>query len=279
MKKIIMVLFATIGLGLLTGCKTNETVQSSEITMSDSNETVCQTLTENLENWAELQSLLEIDRVSLECVVDDLLMKEGKNEKESSNITLNISIYYDPSQITTNEQDVVDQLCEQIRMELRSPRICMINVACYSSIDNIGRYGVNSMGFAIVDSTLKIYQTEAELNVQTIAYDFIKNWNETELEKDDRYPYEVATLFRFGTKTDKDELYIEIRVYSSNLEKIETLKNSMKEKSEELYRLIISDNDAVDYLENNGLKQITVTFCTDWNMGDKYHVYRYRLEE
>lgn len=135
------------------------------------------------------------------------------------------------------------------------------------------------MGFAIVDSTLKMYQTEAELNVQTIAYDFIKNWNDTELEKDDRYPYEVATLFRFGTKTDTDELYIEIRVYSSNLEKIETLENTMKEKSEELYHLIISDNDAVDYLESNGLKQITVTFCTDWNMEDKYHIYRYSLEE
>lgn len=278
MKKHILasIIWGVIGISLLIGCNRVEQIKPTD---SDVKGAVCQDYKELLENWAKTQSLLEIDRVSLECLEDSLLMKEDKNERDPNNVTLDISLYYDPKQITGNEQTIIDQICEQLRMTLRSPRVREINVACYNSVDNIGRYGINSMNFAIVDSSLKVEQSEEELKVQTIVYDFVSDWNDTETKNNNTgYPHELITLSHFGIKPETNELYIEIRVYSSNLENTEFLKETMEEKSEELYRKIILDNVADTYLADNKMKQITVVFCTDGNMDDKYYSFRFDIE-
>lgn len=243
---------------------------------------------ESLENWAKTQSPTEIDRVSVEVSRDDLAMNEWANRKLYKNISVRAEIYYDPEQIAGDEAEVVEQIYEGVMDALReipygAYKINEMTIACYSSINDIGRYGESNgtFGSGYEEKDEKIWvaeQSPDELNIQTIAYEFVEAFNASKFS-DEVYQFARhgnVSLTQFGMKPASDELYIEISIFSAPYdEDVNLFGSSLEAKSLELFDLIMADEAAVKYLEKNEADKVVVKFYTPWV--NQNHVYTYYL--
>lgn len=244
---------------------------------------------ESLEKWKTTQPPIEIDRVSVEVSRDDLAMNEWANKKLYKNIYVRAGIYYNPEQIEGDEAEVVEQIYEGVMDALRETpygayKINEMTIACYSSINDIGRYGESNctFGSGYSEKDDKIWVTEQppdELNIQTIAYEFVEAFNASKFS-DEVYQFARhgnVSLTQFGMKPATDELYIGISIFSAPIdEDVKLFGSSLEAKSLELFDLIMADEAAVGYLEKNEAGKVVVKFYTPW-VREQNHVYTYYL--
>lgn len=307
MKKIIFILIFLLSIFLLAGCSGESEVNSLEEmptsdellefynthTKEESDERMREVkllidktpyeeiyiiLDDSLQKWKETQSLLEIDHITTEYSRDELLMNEQANEKMFSNIFLNVEIHYDPEKVIVSEQKIFDTIFDYVHEALRetpySKKINELELSLYRNDDPryIDKVGISTTNYMAPP------QPEEDLNIQTIVYNFVEEFNRKEFSDERFSRHGNVTLKRFGIKSDTGELYMEIPIYEVDYSKdVEVFKKSLEGRSNDLYDLIITNAEAVRYLEDNNVKAVTVSFYAPWDK-QSYHTYTYNLE-
>lgn len=301
MKKIIFILIIMLAISIFSGCtekvptmdellefsQTHTQEEADEklkeislIVDSTPDEEICKIYYDSLQKWRETQSLIEIDRVTAGCSRDELLMNEQANEKQYNNISVNVEIYYKAGEISSSDHELFDSITDQVIGALNETpygrfKINEFNLDLYNSENNFQKYNT-SIGFLKPDS-IPPAQTEGEFNIQTIAYNFVKEFNRREFSHERFSRHGNVTLKRFGIKSDTDELYIEIPIYEADYSKdLDAFIKSLEGRSNDLYDLIIANEDALSYLEDNNVKTVTVSFYTPWDP-QKYYSYSFDL--
>lgn len=251
---------------------------------------------ETLDEWAESQTLMEIDHVSIdEFTVDTLLMDGYRDQKSYQNIFLEVGVSFDRAKVGDGssyaaEYAVTSQVYEPIRVALKASeygyRINQLQVNCKDLEGNIrntdGDDQSNNRREINTSSSYAAPQTDEEKHVQTIAYEFTAAFNK-EYFKDTSYcfPYGEICLRRFGISPDSNELYIEIAVYvvggADDTERAD-FKASLDERSNELVNAITGDEEAMQYLKDNGATSVNVAFYTPWEkQGNFFYTYSYNI--
>ncbi|MEA5040763.1 MAG: hypothetical protein VB086_13145 [Clostridiaceae bacterium] len=230
--------------------------------------------------WKDEQTLLKIDRISLTFTKDDLLMDENANKRKYANLNVKVGLYCTQVQVL-HAWDDMDQAAQEVHATLREGlygafKINEIKVTGYSD----GSY-MYSHEFSLGLGPAARLSPE-ELRAQTIAYDFVQDFNQAEFS-DPRYnPHGEVTLLRFGILPDTDELYIEMPIYTPGYRddaQREAFTDSLKDWSADLFSRISQDADTMDYLDAQGVRTVTVSFNTLWEKrGQFFHTFSYELE-
>lgn len=229
--------------------------------------------------WKDEQKLLNIDRLSLTFTKDDLLMDENSNSRQYANLDVEVGLYCTQLQVL-HASDDMDQAVREINEIFDQSlyglfKINKIEVNGYS--DGLYMYSQELN----IDIGPAARLSPEELRAQTIAYDFVKELNQEEYS-DPRYnPHGEVTLHRFGIIQDTNELHIEIPIYTPGYRdaaQLQAFTDSLKERSADLFGRITGDAETLEYLNEKGVRTITVSFDTLWEKrGQFYHTFSYSL--
>ncbi|MEA5038353.1 MAG: hypothetical protein VB086_00790 [Clostridiaceae bacterium] len=249
-----------------------------------------------LDEWVESQTLMEIDHISIEgFTVDPLLMDGYRNQKTYQNISLEVDVSFDRAKVGDGasymaEYAVTQQVYEPVRKALKESeygyRINTLRVNCKDLEGNLR----NTDGDDPSDNIREVNtsyscaapQTDEEMYVQTIAYDFTSAFNQEYFSDVSYYfPYGEIYLRRFGISPGSDELYIEIVIYTvggaDDTEQAD-FKASLEGRSADLADAITGDDAALQYLKDNGASAVTVAFYTPWEaQGNYFYTYSYLI--
>ncbi len=255
-------------------------------------EEVYENIEASLTEWADGQTLLPLDHATIE-FTRDIIMNEGFNYLLFSDLHAVVGLYYDPYKIDGPEYEMVDEAFDQVVEALKetlygSFKIYDVTVLYYDT----AKYGTggshrNDRKNSRPNTTYAEYVNDHlpadELHIQTIAFNYVKAFNEAEFGDEENIPDVGAiTMRRFGIKPDTDELYIEIPIYTLGKwgeTKLAAFKSSLEGRSRELFELIVSDETVSKFLTDNKVSTVTVAFNTLWETkGEFYYTYSYPLE-
>ena len=203
---------------------------------------------------------------------------------------MEVDVSFDRAKVGDAEYTATRQVFEPIRKALTESeygfRIYTLRVNCKDLEGNL-RY---TDGDDPSDSRREIDtsysyaapQTDEEKHVQTIAYEFAAAFNKEYFEDTSFYfPYGEIYLRRFGISPGSDELSIEIAIYmvggADDAEQAE-FKASLDERSADLADAITGDDEAMQYIKDNGASSVTVAFYTPWEkQGNFFYTYSYNI--
>lgn len=187
---------------------------------------------------------------------DTLSLIEGKNLKPLENLSVDI----DAELLSSDASNAVQtgaEVIESIRTALRN---CTYTAPLTSnlSIDVHYQHGIANTYrtySSYTDTELFREQDEGEYAAQTIAYDFGKQ-NRILQKKD-------FVLQKFGAIPETQELYVEYYAMDEYLLD-ETVKAdrtaALEDKCQELQKELLADESAAQYIQENNLKTLTVSF-------------------
>lgn len=242
-------------------------------------EDICKEIEAPVQDWAKSQTLLDIDHVSIEFSKDDLLMNELKNNKAYNNFSLKVGIHYDISKVIGKEEDFYEQVYAQTFDALRTSPYAMfkigsINTAGYS-LDNISRFESNAFHFA-TEKVMVPDQSKEELNIQTIAYNYVLDFEENAFGEKRADPRRRATLKRFGIDPATSELIIHIPINVPYYDDTLAFNAALEGRSAELQSLILKDTSAAKYLKDNKATSIKISFEVPFEQTSDF-TYTYKL--
>lgn len=262
-----------------------------DILDATSYEEFCKILTEAFKEWEESQKLLAKATCSIDFVKDDLLMNDEGNEKLYNNLFVTVDIYYDRDENKKlNHNLLFDQLKEALR---KTPfggyKINSITVNCYDKKKGMepsfaGKITGETTNFYLNNEILSVRQTEDEKNIQSVAYRYIKGWNDEAYSTSQESKYGEIRLKRFGIQKDQGNLYVEVLIHSlpAGMEK-KPFFDTLEGRGQGLSDSIMADHELKKYLESHGASTVKVTFHTPWGSDyadeNDYHTYEYRIEK
>lgn len=187
---------------------------------------------------------------------DTLSLVEGKNLKPLENLYVDIdAVLLDEDTRTPVETGA--EVIESIENALRNctytaPLMIKLHINVYY------QYGIantSDSNFSYVNVEIYKEQNENEYAAQTIAYDFGKQ--SPVLQKKD------FVLQKFGAIPETKELYVEYYAMDEYLLD-ETVKAdrtaALEDKCQELQKELLADESAAQYIQENNLKTLTVSF-------------------
>ncbi|PID82306.1 MAG: hypothetical protein CSB16_01710 [Clostridiales bacterium] len=315
MKKVIFILIFVIVSLVFFGCNSDKENKNSMPTLEElkeafgteeydeklkeiqkniddaSYEDICSNIEKTLDEWVENQNLLEIEDTSIEFSQDETMMNLGLNEKLYANIFVKIRVDYKSDKDIENERDLAYQAIEEIKQVMSKNIYCIFKVANKNSLcigfynNNKLRYGWDTLDTNEVYSTgkqnIKIETNLAEMNVQTIVYDFVKKWDKDVFDKADNpnYSDKYPNIFlkNFGLLEDDNSLYIGIIMFSAYFgESEEETLEDLEDKSIEIKNLILENEEAKKFLKEKGVTKIKILFNTRWTK-ENFHSYEYDI--
>ena len=218
---------------------------------------------ESLNQWAKEQTLVEIDHVSIEFTRDALLMNPESDQRAYQNLRLKVGVYYDPAPLAGTEQKVVDEIFNQVPQALKSTpygrfQIHTIDLACYSTGD-VERYST-SIG-AGTPSDIWVGDVPAqEQQLQTLAYEFIKEYNDTEFGQAATGNHATLVLKRYGIAPGSRELKVEVSGFLQDTKDVAAFQSSVEGKTQALYEKLIAEPSSVESLEKSQVETITISY-------------------
>ncbi|NLY35840.1 MAG: hypothetical protein GX046_01245 [Tissierellia bacterium] len=234
-------------------------------------EEISNIIEDSFQKWLDTQNILEIDGSSIEITKDHLLMDEVSKNKLYNNLFIKIDIQYDYKKNLEPLKNLPQNLYEPVREAL------METVFGALTIRSIDINGTNIGTYLIINPMIP-KQSEEELKLQSVAYDFVQEFNQSEFSSEPFTPHGNVALRRIGIKPNTKEFYIEIPIFEVDYEKdVEQFKESLKDKAENLFKRITDHNELKEYLGANQVDTITVEFYTPWDK-EPSHIYRYDLE-
>ncbi|MBS4039810.1 MAG: hypothetical protein KGZ81_04355 [Flavobacteriales bacterium] len=212
-----------------------------------------------------------INIISLDIYKDNLLMYEDQNQKQFNNLFIN-------AEFSINTKDMTREEAENITHKMNSEifDLCFkqdtygflkLNTFNINFIDNKKRskYGYVNTN-TIVSAIKNINQTKEELETQSIIYNFV-------------HEHEKFLLRRFGVIDKTKELYIEIPIYDIyNAEDQINILEKLNSISDALFNKMGSNTLSKQYIENNNVNTITISFYVPWHK-DKHITYNYKSED
>lgn len=215
----------------------------------------CEQMVEQyLSDCLKEEKLAELTDLSL--TKDTLSLVEGKNLKPLENLSVDI----DAELLSSDVPDPVETGAEVIESIENALRNCTYTAPLTSnlSIDVHYQYGIaNTFRGHTSFANVEVYkeQDENEYAAQTIAYDFGKQ-NRILQKKD-------LVLQKFGAIPETQELYVEYYAMDEYLLD-ETVKAdrtaALEDKCQELQKELLADESAAQYIQENNLKTLTVSF-------------------
>ena len=193
---------------------------------------------------------------NLSLTKDTLSLIEGKNLKPLENLSVDIdAVLLDEDTRTPVETGA--EVIESIENALRNctytaPLMIKLHINVYY------QYGIantSDSNFSYVNVEIYKEQNENEYAAQTIAYDFGKQ-NRILQKKD-------FVLQKFGAIPETQELYVEYYAMDEYLLD-ETVKAdrtaALEDKCQELQKELLADESATQYIQENNLKTLTISF-------------------
>ena len=134
----------------------------------------------------------------------------------------------------------------------------------FMNTSNLRILGYNG-GSVKIYEPISIEQTAEELETQKIVYDFVHEHNNFSLK-------------RFGVKDKAKELYIEIPIdYIDNKEDPSNAVKNLNSISDSLSDKIRSNTISKQYIQNNNVNMVTISFYVPWN-DDQFVTFNHKLE-
>ena len=215
----------------------------------------CEQMVEQyLSDCLKEEKIAELTDLSL--TKDTLSLVEGKNLKPLENLSVDI----DAELLSSDASNAVQtgaEVIESIRTALRN---CTYTAPLTSnvSIDVHYQHGIANTYrtySSYTDTELFREQDEGEYAAQTIAYDFGKQ--NPILQKKD------FVLQKFGAIPETKELYVEYYAMDEYLldEAVKPDRTAaLEDKCQELQKELLADESAAQYIQENNLKTLTVSF-------------------
>ncbi len=235
-----------------------------------------------LDEWKAGQDYLAINDISMECEIDELLLKRDLNQKAYQNISLEIDIFHESVEMTKEAMDYADQVYGSLYDCFYSKSkygklVYQIKVNRYlGSADNGADAGSRLMLTGFIDDQNHVPQPKNELKAQTVAYEYAKEMRQKKYLKDsEEIPYGSPVLTRFGVD-GTDELIVEFEMSTPHDENMEAFQESLDARGKELCDLLNANKHAVKYMEEHKITTITIRFVTVAE-GDNFY-YEYRQE-
>lgn len=250
-------------------------------------------LSEQLENWVQ-QLELPVSRISPLVDEDPLLMEETDNRKKVENVEVCVNVYLNLDELTAGlsladrflkEEELISPLYSEISDIVgQSPfgryRIQSLTISWLNDENPTYQYGSKDFHYAVSDNPVSFNQSKEEYCAQTLAYQFALNFSKNVFHDEIYQAGSIrnVTLRRFGILPETQELYIEIPIYSAN-EDPAALKVSLSDRAQELYDGLTQDEMTCDYLQENSISSITISFYTpwDWEAENYYNTYQYEF--
>ena len=207
--------------------------------------------TELIETFLQDEELFDFLHITIER--DDLSLVQGKNHKSLFNLVFHIDLEMD----TTKEIDnstIARDTAYQLMEHLLSDTFYALKVKrCVVSTYDLNGYRIRTSERRGTISNEEIFreQPETEYAAQSVAYRFSEENPAFELDK-------------FGALPDTKELYVEYYVEDSyfglgeeenqqNTERLETISETIQE-------YLLREAPTGRYIEENGLKILTISF-------------------
>lgn len=221
------------------------------------------------------QDIVKVESFDLNLETDCLSMAVPNNEKLYNNITLNLKIYYDKGQFQKDivkESEAVQQLQQHIFLRLlnNSTIAYTLNQVHYSflNIDHQSRFEQVSHRSAI-NNAMSRKQSPNERSAQTVVYDYIVKLDEnTTLQASGKRPghNRDVVLTKFGIPDDSNCLYIEVLIYAiDSIDNEKKVIDSFSAYSQEIYDMLVSDDQSTAYLSENDVSSIKIVFDIPWS--------------
>lgn len=192
--------------------------------------------------------------VELHLGKDLLSMSDEGNRKPIENLLVEIKVNMlhsdDPEfQAVTASKEFFNCLNDYLRS---LPYTCFLTkeITLRASYDGIDPVNTFQGSVSYVDPIAFLEQSENELSVQTIAYNFAKKNKGFQLEK-------------FGAIPETGELYVEYYIMDDFLLDKEVKPDSpraLKEKYQEIKKLLLEEESTEQYMKDNALTSLTVSF-------------------
>lgn len=237
---------------------------------------------ESISHWADRQSLLDLDDISIN-FAESLLLHEDKNQKLSNDIIVKVDVFYDVNNTPNPDYQLIYKIFDQIVEAVQGStygmfKVYSIEVNYFDTKDRSKQFNQLSEEFREITAGK---QAEDEYHIQSLAYEFVREFNEDEYGDQKYGPLPEITLKRFGLRRESDELYIEIPIYTlgdREDKEREIFTSSLEDKSQDLYNLLISDKSAMEYLRSKNVSTITISYSTPWEAkGNNYYTFSYDL--
>ena len=215
----------------------------------------CEQMVEQyLSDCLKEEKIAELTDLSL--TKDTLSLVEGKNLKPLENLSVDIDAELLSSDVP-NPMEAGAKVIESIRNSMEN---CTYTAPLTSnlSIDVHYQYGIaNTFRGHTSFANVEVYkeQDENEYAAQTIAYDFGKQ--NPILQKKD------FVLQKFGAIPETQELYVEYYAMDEYLldEAVKPNRTAaLEDKCRELQKQLLADESAAQYIQENNLKTLTVSF-------------------
>lgn len=231
----------------------------------------CEQMVEQyLSDCLKEEKIAELTDLSL--TKDTLSLVEGKNLKPLENLSVDI----EAELLSSDVPDPVETGAEVIESIENALRNCTYTAALTAnvSIDVHYQHGIANTYrtySSYTDTELFREQDEGEYAAQTIAYDFGKQ--SPVLQKKD------FVLQKFGVIPDSQELYIAYYAMDDYLLDETVRQNrtaALEEKCQELQKELLADESAAQYIQENNLKTLTISFQNSF-FEDGYLLFNQKL--
>ena len=248
-----------------------------------------------LNDWAAGQTLAPLESVTLDLFsMDSLLMDGFFNQKAYRNVTLEVGVRYDPAQVGDGsgfaaELEVLTNVADQIQTAVNAGayagRIKNLAIFC-RDLNGTVQHSVGEQTSETRDIDLAFSvpapQSDGDLAARTIAYDDVAALNTEYFSGEGLYsPYGEAFLDRFGVEPGSDTLQIEIALTmagGADEAAQAAFKAGLEGRAKALADRITADPEARQYLTDQAVRTVTVTFDTPWErQGRFYYTYSFEM--
>lgn len=237
--------------------------------------------------WENEQDIMGIESLDVRYGTDELSLIYPKNEKPYNNISAVVEIRHEDIPDTDSLRSKQNKMAEQIVSALRESPYGAYKLGDIrlnfqdASGDAMSKQKI-SQHFPLNGDVFIRKQDPEELYVQTTAYDYFDALDAEIFDAGVYGEYGNIFLEKFGILPESEQLLIEVDVDSPPVSmETDEFSSLLKERCRALCEQIADDPAAVNYLEDNGVRQIKILGNLRWDMeaseaGD--HTFVYDLE-
>ncbi|MBO5488475.1 MAG: hypothetical protein J5972_01060, partial [Eubacterium sp.] len=235
--------------------------------------------------WADEQKMVDIERLDIDCNIDDLLIETRNNkgnEQAFQTITLTVNLYIDAESYMDYAYIDYRNVASDLDKALgQSPyeKFIRERIVNYYRAEDSAFLNSDSISITSSSKTAYVKQERNEKKTQTIAYNFADKLGYETFDDGTgaMRQYGFALLNRFGVLKDSYSLHVEIKITSDHGEHREAFWGSLGTHADKLHEELTSNKTAEKYMEERGVKTISIVFYAPWDAEEQYRTYMYEV--
>ena len=281
---VLVMIFLTHGIWTIVQADKTASVSTRDIPHRD----ILENFGDVLGLWADEQDLMDIEKLDIDCQIDDLLVETETtvgNQQAYRTITLTLNMYLDTESnkdyLYIDYQEITRALQDTLRQSPYCKYLRKIDMNYYRADNSAFLFAESAaIGSTKPGGSTGIKQERKEHKTQTIAYNFADKLGYKEFDDgtETMHQYGFSQLTHFGMKHGTNELYVEIEMPSAHKEHLDAFRASLKVHADALYEEIAGNGTAVKYMDENNVETVSIVFCTPWDTECAYHSFEYQRD-